>query len=104
VCDPAAEDFFQQVIEERQLVKRDSALDPVERERLQHFLKNPANAASYGIFIQLKRQEGPETTADVFGLEDYRCTVQHPETPGAYLFPIIGTLITRGARLMRGGG
>ena len=100
LIDPAGEDFFQRVIEERQWVKRDPSLDPKERERLQHFLKILANAASYGIFIQLNRQEGPETTVDLFGLENYRCTVQHPETPGAYFFPILGTLITGAARLM----
>ena len=89
--DPATQDFFQAVIENRKRVSALSDLSPVERERLGDFLKVLANASSYGIFAQVDRHElggGQLEEVVVHGpLAPYRCKVSAPETPGEYCFP-----------------
>src|SRR5262249_40161458 len=64
------------------------------------FLKVLANSTSYGIFVELNRQEDQAATVDVFGVDQFPCEVQHFEQPGAFYFPILATLITGAARLM----
>src|SRR5262249_37557948 len=92
--DPRKDDFFQWVIEERQQLKQRG--DKVG----QLFLKILANSTSYGIFVELNRQEDAAAEVDVYGLDRFSCKVAHVERPGRYFFPLLGTLITGAARLM----
>ncbi|MGW5649312.1 DNA polymerase [Saccharopolyspora sp. NPDC003752] len=96
--DPARDDFFRTVVEQRQAVK-DS--DP----RLAAFLKVLANAGSYGIFAQMDAQElptGQRKEVTVYGAAEQPWTVRvtAPEQPGEYCFPPIAACITGAARLM----
>lgn len=105
--DPAHEDFFRRVIEERQRIKvrMNGTEADGERERMagtEQFLKVLANSASYGIFVELNRKDGEQADCDVWagGSEPFRCTVRDPEEPGAFFFPPLATLITGAARLV----
>ncbi len=64
--DPASEDFFRRVVEERQRAKRRVPGDPKECScsgcRLTHFLKVLANSGSYGIYAEMIRHELPAGT------------------------------------------
>lgn len=100
LIDPLECDFFQRGIEARYRVKADKSLEAKERQRLEHFLKILANSTSYGIFVELNRQEGKEAEIDVYGTEAFRCMVSNLERPGNFYLPIIGALITGAARLM----
>jgi hypothetical protein len=98
--DPAAEDFFRVVIEQRNaLPDRDGDDKPMS-----DFLKVLANATSYGIFAEMVRHElpkGERIDVTVTGLDEpYRWPVPAPEEPGAYAFPPLAALITSAARLM----
>jgi hypothetical protein len=98
--DPKVDDFFRAVIEARYSIKQDEGLDPQERERLQHALKILANSTSYGIFIELNRQENPGTEIKVYGAERFDSVTDYPEEAGPFYFPILGCLLTGAARLM----
>lgn len=98
--DPRSEDFFREVIRARGRVKADRTLSNPEREALSLFLKTVANASSYGVFVELNRQEGEQAEVDVFGGDCFTTKVEAPEDPGALYFPPLATLITGGARLM----
>lgn len=98
--DPRREDFFREVIRARGRVKADRTLSTPEREALSLFLKTVANATSYGVFVELNRQEGERVEVDVFGSDCFTTEVDAPEAPGALYFPPLATLITGGARLM----
>jgi len=98
--DPKREDFFQRLVEERQRVKQSSNLGQDERERRSQFFKFLANSSCYGIFVELNRQDDPDTEVDVHGLWTFQCGVDHPESEGEFFFPIIGTLVSAGARLI----
>jgi hypothetical protein len=104
--DPRSQDFFRTVIEERARVKaRMKGATEGERvylDGLQLFLKTLANATSYGIFVELNRQEGEHATCTVWNgnPEPFTCDVDAPEEPGPLFFPPLATLITGAARLM----
>ena len=98
--DPGKDDFFKKIVEERRRVETESEMDQGQAMVLASFLKTLDNAGSYGIFVELNRQENEGTDVDVFGLESFRCRVNHVEMPGEFFFPIMGTLITGAARLM----
>lgn len=90
------QDFFLKVVEERDRPRP-------EQGRLDRFLKVFTNAASYGIYAQMNRQESNhEVDVLCHGLdaEPYTCTVAHPEEPGEYCFPPLAALITGAARVM----
>jgi hypothetical protein len=95
--DPRKENPFRAVIEQRQRVKH-------EDDRTQRFLKVFANAGSYGIFVQMDRQETPKdepVKVGVYGREGgFSCRTHAPEEPGDFCFPPIGAVITAAARLM----
>jgi hypothetical protein len=95
--DPRKENPFRAVIEQRQRVKHTD-------DRTQLFLKVFANAGSYGIFVQMDRQETPKDKPEevaVYGREGgFSCRTTAPEDPGNFCFPPIGAVITAAARLM----
>jgi hypothetical protein len=101
--DPRKQDFFKVVIEERKQLAARSDISKDERERLDKALKVLANAASYGIYAEMNRQE-PDQKVDVtcHGIdpESYVCRVAHPDVPGEFCFPPLASLITGAARLM----
>jgi hypothetical protein len=102
--DPRGESLFRAVIEARQQVKGDEALDPQEQERIQRFLKTFANAGSYGVFVEMIRKtlraDRPSEIAVYGRTGGFSCKTTAPEDPGRFCFPPIGALITAGARLM----
>lgn len=57
--DPATDDFFRRVIEERKRLNQRADLTAEERTRLDKFLKVLANSGSYGIFAEMNRKELP---------------------------------------------
>jgi hypothetical protein len=102
--DPAHDDFFRRLIEERQLARRRPDLTEEERERLTRFLKVMANSASYGIYAELNPQptagDAPEAV-EVYGVEGmFPSATRSPEEPGEFCFPPFAALTTAGARLM----
>jgi hypothetical protein len=101
--DPRKQDFFKIAIEQRKLLDSRADLDRIEKKRLDKALKVLANAASYGIYAEMHREES-DKKVDIFcqGIDPrpYPCKVAHPETPGEYCFPPFASLITGAARLM----
>lgn len=101
--DPAQEDCFKRVIEERKRLKERKDVDEVERSRLDQTLKVLANSTSYGIYAETNRQEASvKQEVTCYGIDStpFTCKVLHPEVPGAFCFPPLASLITGGARLM----
>jgi len=101
--DPRTQDFFKVAIEQRKLLSSRTDITEIERKRLDKALKVLANAASYGIYAEMKRKESEEKVdVTCFGIDPqpYSCKVAHPEEPGEYCFPPLASLITGAARLM----
>ncbi len=101
--DPQQQDFFKAVIEERQCLSLRSDLFDVERDRLDKALKVLANAASYGIYAEMNRQETDDpvkVTCCGIDADPFTCRVAHPDVPGEFCFPPMASLITGAARLM----
>ena len=101
--DPRKQDFFKVVIEERKRLSSRTDLSDVEKKRLDKALKVLANAASYGIYAEMNRQESDEkikVTCHGIEAEAFTCRVAHPDVPGEYCFPPLASLITGAARLM----
>ena len=101
--DPRTQDFFKIVIEERKRLAARTDLSETEKERLDLALKVLANAASYGIYAEMIRQESDKTVkVRSYGIDEepFVCNATHPEVPGEYCFPPLASLITGAARLM----
>ncbi len=101
--DPRSQDFFKVVIEERRRLPSRTNLSDVERKRLDKALKVLANAASYGIYAEMIRQESDQkvnVTCHGIDTEPFTCRVAHPDVPGKYCFPPLASLITGAAHLM----
>lgn len=101
--DPRKQDFFRVVIEERKRLALSSDLPAKEKERLDKALKVLANAASYGIYAEMNRQETEnkiKVTCHGIDPKPFVCRVTHPDVPGPYCFPPLASLITGAARLM----
>jgi len=102
--DPAREDFFRRLIEERMHVLGSPDIDDPERERLDRFLKTLANATSYGIFAELNRRDLPsrqtETVRVYLPDANFETETSAPEDSGRYFFPPIAATVTGAARLM----
>ncbi|GAA4403405.1 DNA polymerase [Tsukamurella soli] len=105
--DPATDDFFRTVVEERQRVKTAGQGHPdncpCQECSLAPFLKVLANAGSYGIFGEMNRHEQSKPmTVTVYGAFEspWETTTSAPELPGEYCFPPIAACITGAARLM----
>jgi hypothetical protein len=94
--DPRTDDFFTRLIDLRDDAKAKG--DPVEKA-----IKIVANSTSYGIFVEVNRDDAPKPEPlDVYG-PDGRKHVREStgiEEPGRYYHPLLGTLITGAARLM----
>jgi len=102
--DPAHDDLFRVMIEERKRVHSRPGLSDHDKARVDAFLKVNANSGSYGIFAEMNRQElpkGKQERVTVFGADAlFDCDCHAPEEPGAFCFPPHAALITGGARLM----
>ena len=102
--DPARTDFFKTVIERRVAHTSDVSSDPVERKRLDRFLKTLGSATSYGIFAQENRRVLPARERERVRVyrpsRAFEAWTGAPEDPGRYFFPPIATAITGAARLM----
>jgi hypothetical protein len=101
--DPRQQDFFRVVIEERKSLSSRTDLSKVEKDRLDKALKVLANAASYGIYAEMNRQEKEDkvkVTCHGIDAEPFTCRVSHPDVPGEYCFPPLAALITGAAPLM----
>jgi hypothetical protein len=101
--DPSSQDFFRAIIEERKRLALNTALSAEERDRLDKALKVLANATSYGIFAEMRREESAQKGAvTCYGIDPtpFECRVLNPEKPGEYCFPPLASVITAAARLM----
>jgi hypothetical protein len=101
--DPRERDFFRVVIEERKRLPQRNDISAIEKKRLDKALKVLANAASYGIYAEMRRQESDRRQSVLcrgIDTEPFRCRVSHPDVPGEYCFPPLASLITGAARLM----
>lgn len=93
---PARDDFFRKVIEERKGKKKS---DP-----LYYFLKILANAGCYGIYAEVNRHQVGKNDAKQVGIFSgeahltERATIM--ERPGPFYFPPVSALITAGGRLL----
>jgi hypothetical protein len=100
---PRTQDFFKVAIEERKRLSRRTNLSDVEKNRLDKALKVLANAASYGIYAEMNRQDSDKkvsVTCHGIDAKPYTCRVAHPDATGEYCFPPLASLITGAARLM----
>lgn len=96
--DPATDDLFNRLIDLRDEAKEKS--DPIEKT-----IKILANSTSYGIFIEVNRDNAPKSEPiTVFGPNDEKhdLSTKAIEEPGRYFHPLLGVLITGAARLMLG--
>ena len=94
--DPSKEDVFTRFIDLRDEARRKG--DPVQQA-----IKIVANSTSYGIFIEVNRDDAPKPEPlDVYGPDGHslNTTTIAVEEPGRYFHPLLGTLITGAARLM----
>jgi hypothetical protein len=101
--DPAHEDFFRVIIEERLRLSSRRGHPDVESKRLEKALKVLANATSYGIYALMDRNgedDKVEITCHGIDAEPFTCSVTDPDLPGEFCFPPLASLITGGARLM----
>jgi hypothetical protein len=95
---PYTDDFYLSLINLRDDAKEKS--DPIEKT-----LKIIANSTSYGIFIEVNRDDAPKSERlHVYGpsgdcLETYSKVI---EEPGRFFHPLLAVLITGAARLMLG--
>lgn len=94
--DPRNEDVFNRLIDLRDKAKAD-------RNQNQQAIKIVANATSYGIFIEVQRDDAPKPEPlmiyDHNG-EALETKSKALEQPGKFFHPLLGTLITGAARLM----
>jgi hypothetical protein len=96
--DPTKDDLFRTLVDMRDEAR--ARRDPNERA-----LKIIANSTSYGIFIEVNRDDAPKPEPlTVFGPngEQLNIDVRALEDPGRYFNPLLGVLITGAARLMLG--
>jgi len=96
--DPTREDLFTRLVDLRDEAKAHGS--PTEKA-----LKIIANSTSYGIFIEVNRDDAPKAEPlALFGPngEKLKITTKAIEDPGRYFHPLLGILITGAARLMLG--
>jgi len=105
--DPREVDFFQTVVEQRQRLKTQTKKHPDKCPcgfcRAQHFLKVLANSGSYGIYVEMLREDaGEPQELTVHGAWDAAWTTRTTatETAQEFCYPPIGAAITGAARLM----
>jgi len=96
--DPYTDDFYLSLIDLRDEAKAKG--DPIEKT-----LKIIANSTSYGIFIEVNRDDAPKAKfLHVYGPNDDCLEINSKviEEPGRFFHPLLGVLITGAARLMLG--
>ncbi len=99
------EDLFARLRELRKKTKEERDQHPMgsaEHQRLgsvQNELKIIANAASYGIFIEINTEDS-KCEVDVYGLEHFSCRASKNENFGRFFHPLVSTTLTSGARLL----
>ncbi len=101
--DPARDDFFRAIVEERLRLSSRGDVSDIEIKRLEKALKILASATCFGIYAQMDRQDQDdkvEVTCHGIDPEPFACRVTHPELRGEFWFSPLGSLITAGARLM----
>ena len=94
--DPNTDDLFKRLIDLRDEAKANG--DPNEKA-----IKIIANASSYGIFIEIQRDDVWEKKSlNVYGPDGEGFITQSKalEQPGKFFHPLLGVLITGAARLM----
>ena len=94
--DPLKDDAFKRLIDLRDEAKRNGV--PAEKS-----IKITANSTSYGIFIEVIRDNAPKSEVlHVYGFDGVCRPEKIPaiEKPGRYFNPLLGVLITDAARLM----
>jgi hypothetical protein len=106
--DPIINDFYLRLIDLRMEVRaRQKTVDSRERAKLeteQLALKILANATSYGIFMELNVEDLLEKRVwQRYGTtkRGERVSCQKMEEPEQYFHPLLGTLITGAARLLK---
>ncbi len=92
---PAKDDFYRKVIEQRISHK-------AQNKPLADFLKVLANSGSYGLFVEVNTEtKKKETKVPYFsGEKKGRIPSTYVEKPGAWYFPPVASLITSGGRLL----
>jgi hypothetical protein len=96
--DPTRDDFFTRLVDLRDEAKANG-------NSAEKALKIIANSTSYGIFIEVNRDDAPKAEdLSVFGPNGERVKIATKaiEDPGRYFNPLLGVLITGAARLMLG--
>jgi hypothetical protein len=96
--DPYADDFYLSLIDLRDEAKAKG--DSIEKT-----LKIIANSTSYGIFIEINRDDAPKPESlNVYGPKGDCFEIESKviEEPGRFFHPLLGVLITGAARLMLG--
>ncbi|WP_417476656.1 hypothetical protein [Maricaulis sp.] len=96
--DPLTEDVFTRFIDMRDEAKANG--DPAEKA-----IKIIANSTSYGIFIEVNRDNAPKPEPIAIYGPSGVCQLTKSkaiEEPGRYFHPLLGVLITGAARLMLG--
>jgi hypothetical protein len=102
--DPVNDNLIQILVEERQkirsLIKTMQDTDPGSKHlsSREHAMKILVNAMSYGIFIQLDKEE-TKSTIEVHALDQFTTDESYYEKPGNFFHPILGVVITAGSRL-----
>ena len=93
--DPANDDFYRKVIEQRILHKR-------KNKPLADFLKVLANSGSYGLFVEVNTDTNSrEKNVRFFsGEKSGSKRTNYVERPGPWYFPPLASLITSGGRLL----
>ncbi|WP_417494470.1 hypothetical protein [Maricaulis sp.] len=94
--DPNKDDAFTRWVDLRDEAKANK--DPIQLA-----IKILANSTSYGIFIEILRDNAPKPEPlNIFGPAGFIGDMQSTalEEPGKYFHPLLGTLITGAARLM----
>jgi transcriptional regulator with XRE-family HTH domain len=107
VVDPNKDDFYKKLIElrneERTATKDGLQVETEESDDAQQAIKILANATSYGIFMERNvTEQKSRKQIRCFGPsgEPFTALVKNLETSGRFFHPLLGTLITGGARLM----
>ncbi len=107
--DPAREDFIKRLVEERQRYReaakqaraRGLLLEGAHAAAMEAGLKMTANSTAYGTPIELIRRSGQTLRAlRVHGLYGFETKSRAWEQTGRFFHPLIGVMVTGGARLV----
>jgi hypothetical protein len=91
--------MFKTIVEQRQLAKKRSAIDP-EANRLDMALKIMANSGAYGIFAEVNVATTKPKPRMVYSDTEFKAQTVRDEKPGRYCNPIVASFVTGAARLL----